>query len=110
MRLFWLPLGHRPFIFLSFLSFVCFRLVSCAGPDDWRTRSIYQIVTDRFAHPDGSTTAACNPEDFEYCGGTFQGIIKQLDYIQGMGFTAVSRPLGIPWALTDSRRSGSPPS
>ena len=24
-----------------------------------------------------------------YCGGTWQGIIKHLDYIQGMGFTAV---------------------
>ena len=25
-----------------------------------------------------------------YCGGTWQGIIQQLDYIQGMGFSAVS--------------------
>ena len=27
--------------------------------------------------------------DREYCGGTYQGVIKQLDYIQGMGFDAI---------------------
>ncbi|KAK0970451.1 hypothetical protein LTR54_017953 [Friedmanniomyces endolithicus] len=44
-------------------------------------------MTDRFARTDGSTTAACNLND--YCGGTWQGLINRLDYIQGMGFTAV---------------------
>ena len=58
--------------------------------DDWRSRSIYQIITDRFARPDGSTTAPCVIADNQYCGGTWQGVIKKLDYIQGMGFTAVS--------------------
>jgi alpha-amylase len=60
-----------------------------ATPDEWRTRSIYQIITDRFARTDGSTTQPCNTTAQLYCGGTFQGIINQLDYIQGMGFTAV---------------------
>jgi alpha-amylase len=46
-------------------------------------------MTARFARPDGSTTAKCDPVG-KYCGGTYQGIIKQLDYIQNMGFTAVS--------------------
>lgn len=55
--------------------------------DDWKGQTIYQIVTDRFARTDGSTTASCNLS--EYCGGTWQGIIDKLDYIQGMGFTAV---------------------
>lgn len=54
----------------------------------WESQSIYQIVTDRFARTDGSTTASCNLS--QYCGGTWQGIIDHLDYIQGMGFTAVS--------------------
>jgi alpha-amylase len=53
----------------------------------WKQQSIYQVLTDRFARTDGSTTASCNINN--YCGGTWQGIINKLDYIQGMGFTAV---------------------
>jgi len=60
--------------------------LSAAG---WRSQSIYQVVTDRFARTDGSTTAACNAADGIYCGGSWQGIINHLDYIQNMGFTAV---------------------
>ncbi|EME39333.1 glycoside hydrolase family 13 protein [Dothistroma septosporum NZE10] len=54
---------------------------------EWRSQSIYQVVTDRFARSNGSTTAPCDWGS--YCGGTWQGIINKLDYIQGMGFTAV---------------------
>jgi alpha-amylase len=60
-----------------------------ASPDDWKSRSIYQVVTDRFARGDGSTTSPCDPGEGVYCGGSWQGLIKQLDYIQGMGFSAV---------------------
>ncbi|TGO10923.1 hypothetical protein BTUL_0122g00350 [Botrytis tulipae] len=63
--------------------------VHAATSDDWRSQSIYQIITDRFARTDGSTTYACNNTAQLYCGGTFQGIINHLDYIQGMGFTAI---------------------
>ncbi|KAK9235373.1 glycoside hydrolase superfamily [Lipomyces kononenkoae] len=56
---------------------------------NWRGRSIYQIVTDRFARTDGSTTYSCDVTDRAYCGGSYQGIINMLDYIQGMGFTAI---------------------
>ncbi|KAL8919066.1 MAG: hypothetical protein Q9172_005150 [Xanthocarpia lactea] len=56
-------------------------------PNDWRGRSIYQIMTDRFS-PSNSTTP-CDVAKRQYCGGTWQGIINQLDYIQNMGFTAV---------------------
>lgn len=53
---------------------------------EWRQRSIYQIVTDRFALPDGTT-----PERGlrEHCGGTWKGIENRLDYIAGMGFDAL---------------------
>lgn len=51
----------------------------------WQGRRVYQIVTDRFA----GTNAACNPGDDVYCGGTFNGITQQLDYIKGMGFNAI---------------------
>ena len=47
-----------------------------------------QLVTDRFATTDGSSPT-CNTEDRKYCGGTWQGVVKKLDYIQGMGFDAV---------------------
>ena len=49
---------------------------------------IYKLVTDRFALTDGSSPA-CNTQDRKYCGGTWQGIINKLDYIQGMGFDAI---------------------
>ena len=58
-------------------------------PAEWRNQSIYQLLTDRFARTDGSTTATCDPGDQIYCGGSWQGVIDMLDYIQGMGFTAV---------------------
>ncbi|KAF2475422.1 alpha-amylase [Lindgomyces ingoldianus] len=63
--------------------------VNAATADQWRSRSIYQVLTDRFARPDSSTTASCDTSLGQYCGGTWQGIIKQLDYIQNMGFTAI---------------------
>ena len=55
--------------------------------EEWKTRSIYQLMTDRFAKTDDDTTPC---KDFlDYCGGTFKGIEKNLDYIQGMGFNAI---------------------
>lgn len=57
-----------------------------ATSDVWREQSIYQVLTDRYATPDGSSPS-CDINS--YCGGTWQGIINKLDYIQGMGFTAV---------------------
>ncbi|KAF4633064.1 hypothetical protein G7Y89_g5062 [Cudoniella acicularis] len=63
--------------------------VAALTPAQWRGQSIYQVLTDRFARTDDSTTAPCNTADGIYCGGTFQGIISKLDYIQNMGFTAI---------------------
>ncbi|TAQ86882.1 hypothetical protein B7494_g4775 [Chlorociboria aeruginascens] len=69
--------------------FTIFHQVHSATPDQWRSKSIYQVLTDRFARTDLSTTAAC-ADGFEgYCGGTWSGITQNLDYIQGMGFTAI---------------------
>jgi len=55
---------------------------------DWQSRTIYQLVTDRFAKStdDGGP---CDTGARQYCGGTWQGIINHLDYIQGMGFDAI---------------------
>jgi alpha-amylase len=62
---------------------------SAAGTADWKPRSIYQTMTDRFARTDGSMTAPCNATAGLHCGGTWRGTIDKLDYIQGMGFDAV---------------------
>jgi len=56
---------------------------------EWRKQSIYQVMVDRFARTDLSTTAQCDTSRQAYCGGTWRGLISKLDYIQGMGFTAV---------------------
>ena len=57
---------------------------------EWRDRSIYQVLTDRFAYGNGSEPAPpCEVELGLYCGGTWQGIQANLDYIQGMNFDAI---------------------
>lgn len=60
-----------------------------ATADQWRGRSIYQLITDRFALADGANLDACNPGDQDYCGGTWNTIRNKLDYIQNAGFTAI---------------------
>ena len=52
---------------------------------EWISRSIYQLLTDRFART--SDTGSCNLG--RYCGGNYQGLINKLDYIKGMGFDAI---------------------
>ena len=60
--------------------------------------SIYQIMVDRFYDGDPSNNATGeafrntenNEEDFRYMhGGDWQGIIDKIDYIKGMGYTAI---------------------
>jgi hypothetical protein len=74
-------------------------------PAQWRSQSIYQVITDRFARTDSSTTAACDLN--RYCGGTWQGLINKLDYIQNMGFSAVSVVAPAQMTQADRNRSGS---
>ncbi|EME45676.1 glycoside hydrolase family 13 protein [Dothistroma septosporum NZE10] len=62
---------------------------SAATLDDWRTRVVYQVLTDRFSRAHGSTHGECNFVDGRYCGGSWKGISERLDYIEGMGFDAV---------------------
>jgi len=68
---------------------ITFSPVDTASAVDWRSRSIYQLMTDRFARTDGSTTAKCVNGYEGYCGGTWKGIAQKLDYIKGMGFDAI---------------------
>ncbi|WWD19067.1 hypothetical protein CI109_103525 [Kwoniella shandongensis] len=53
-----------------------------------RSKSVYQLVTDRFAR-NSSVTTTCNAADRKYCGGTWSAVAGQLDYIKGMGFDTI---------------------
>lgn len=67
----------------------CVQVALAATADEWRGRSIYQVLTDRFALPEGADTDACKVEDQTWCGGTWNSIRENLDYIQDAGFTAL---------------------
>ncbi|MEL7022877.1 MAG: alpha-amylase family glycosyl hydrolase [Pseudomonadota bacterium] len=61
---------------------------------DWRDQVIYFLMTDRFndGNPDNNDQGVgeYNPSlESHYSGGDIQGVIDQLDYIQGLGATAV---------------------
>ncbi|ORY32604.1 glycoside hydrolase superfamily [Naematelia encephala] len=85
----------RSFLF-SLVLLATFHLVHAATADQWRSRSIYQVITDRFAPPSATAPArtsplpqTCDPALQTWCGGTWLSIIDKLDYIQGMGFSAI---------------------
>ncbi|KAL0941728.1 alpha-amylase [Colletotrichum truncatum] len=61
--------------------------VQAADVEEWKSRSIYQVMIDRYAHDDGTTDHQC--ELYKFCGGTWKGLTNKLDYIQDMGFSAV---------------------
>ncbi|KAF2020229.1 glycoside hydrolase family 13 protein [Aaosphaeria arxii CBS 175.79] len=75
-------------LYLAVLSLLAGQTIAAKAPD-WRSRSIYQVFTDRFARTDGSTTHPCDVKNNIYCGGTWKGIENKLDYIKNMGFTAI---------------------
>eukprot|EP00048_Salpingoeca_helianthica_P017382 m.236946 g.236946 ORF g.236946 m.236946 type:complete len:530 (+) comp20855_c0_seq1:50-1639(+) len=70
-----------------FLFLGCLALVSARSAQEWKTRVIYQVLTDRLS----KQSASSQPCNFlgNYCGGTFQGIISRLDYIQSLGVNAI---------------------
>ena len=61
--------------------------VNCGNKEEWKSRSIYQVLTDRFARNDGGQYGCDNLGN--YCGGGYIGMKNNLDYIQGMGFDAI---------------------
>ncbi|KAJ6626402.1 alpha-amylase [Mycena sp. CBHHK59/15] len=61
-----------------------------ATAEQWKTRSIYQIITDRFALSPGAVVNECVLSQQTWCGGTWNSIRENLDYIQNAGFTAIS--------------------
>ena len=69
------------------LLLLSFSLSARHTKEEWKSRSIYQILTDRFASTDDRIVDCVNLGN--YCGGTFKGVIQHLDYIAGMGFDAI---------------------
>lgn len=76
-----------PWILRSLALLPC--IVSALDTDGWRNRTIYQVLTDRFAIPEGKEVGKCDPTQGVHCGGTWRGIYEHLDYIQGMNFDAI---------------------
>ncbi|KAF4566575.1 hypothetical protein EYR36_012006 [Pleurotus pulmonarius] len=76
---------------ISFLAIFALipRLIYAANLDDWRSRSIYQVVTDRFATEASGGKPPCDTGTRKYCGGTWNALSERLSYIQNMGFDAV---------------------
>jgi len=82
---------------------VVFALAACSktnvGPlhvpsPAWEEQIVYFVMTDRFANGDKTNDdqkkGEFDPSDInKYSGGDLQGIIDKLDYIQGLGATAV---------------------
>jgi alpha-amylase len=74
---------------LLFLALIT-TLAHAASLDDWRGRTLYQVLTDRFARSEEDDPKAdCDVVHGMYCGGTWKGIERKLDYIQGMNFDAI---------------------
>ncbi|WVO14907.1 hypothetical protein L204_102547 [Cryptococcus depauperatus] len=68
--------------------FLLLPLIQALHQHELRDRSIYQVLTDRFARPD-DVLAPCDPGTRQYCGGTWKGIESKLGYIQEMGFDTI---------------------
>ena len=76
-----------PFLILI-ISFSMFNAIYGHGANEWTSRTIYQVLTDRISPNSSNNLAAC-ADLHSYCGGTWSGIESKLDYISGMGFDAI---------------------
>jgi glycosidase len=60
------------------------------SPEDWRDAPIYFLLMDRFNNPAAPPRNLPFDAQFnQFQGGTYQGVIAQLDYIQSLGFGAI---------------------
>lgn len=76
---------------LKLVRLFCLLALSCDGIDTgrWHGRSIYFVVTDRFAKETNALDELTPCQGRPWCGGTLRGVSSKLDYIQKMGFDAI---------------------
>ena len=75
---------------LALILTLCLAVITPVLPattEQWRSRTIYEVITDRFARTD-CWGEPCDNLD-RYCGGNFAGLQKMSSYIKEMGFDAV---------------------
>ena len=57
-------------------------------PSEWKSRVVYQLLTDRFSHGANDPITEC--VDLRgWCGGTFKGIKAKLEYLENLGIDAI---------------------
>lgn len=71
----------------SFVAALIASIASAGSTVEWKQRSVYQVLTDRYSKSTAGGSACSNLS--AYCGGTFNGIKNNLDYIKNMGFDAI---------------------
>src|SRR5580698_6689679 len=61
------------------------------SPADWRDQIIYFLMVDRFNNPDAAPvhTPYDGANIFAYQFGKFAGVQQQLNYIKGLGASAI---------------------
>ena len=73
---------------LSLASSILYSSSFAASTEEWKKRSVYQVLTDRFY----CGLNECQPctDLSNYCGGDWKGLTKGLPYIDGvLGFDAI---------------------
>ena len=80
---------------------------------DWRDQILFFVMTDRFADGDPANNdqgaGEYRPgERSRYQGGDFKGLVDRLDYIRGLGATAlwITPPVANQWLSPDGSYSG----
>ena len=80
---------------------------------EWRDQVLYFVLTDRFDDGDASNNDQGAGEfdarsNAHYNGGDFAGLTRRLDYIRGLGATAlwITPPVANQWWDADARYSG----
>jgi glycosidase len=61
-----------------------------ASPADWRDAPIYFLMMDRFNNPAAAPVNLPYDATFgQFQGGSYQGVVAQLDYIKSLGFGSI---------------------
>ncbi|XP_076435565.1 uncharacterized protein LOC143275379 [Babylonia areolata] len=71
-----------------FFSLILLGAADARTTEEWKSRIIYQLLTDRFG-PSGAAPRTPCSDLRSYCGGKFSGIQARLPYIQALGANAI---------------------